>query len=238
MNNEQLIQDYIANRLSEKEKAYVERMLETDLDFKSDFETHKNISKAFKISEAKSLKERFQELEKKSPKQKSLFQRYKHLYLAVASVIIIGFFYNQFSTQTGDELFNSYFDIAPNTYQPITRTENSTNNDAFIAYENGNFLSAENKFETQLKTTDNPNIRFYYASSLLNQSKLDLALKQFQILNQLNFDYYDESLWYTALIYVKKEDFNNAKEYLSRLNNKKSEFKIEERKQLLEKVKN
>ncbi len=95
---------------------------------------------------------------------------------------------------------------------------------------------AENEFETLLEINNNPNIRYYFASSLLNQSKYDLALEQFQILNQLNFDYNDESIWYTALIYIRTEDYDNAKAQLKRLNSKNSVFKAKERKVLLEKL--
>ena len=233
MTTEQLIQNYIANRLSEADKAKVDHLLETDSAFKNEFEAHKDMAVAFKISEAESLKKRFQELDK-GPKQQKL-KISSYLYLAVASMVILGFFYTFYSSPSSDQLYASYFDISPNTYQPVTRTADSTkNNAAFVAYENGNFTIAENEFETLLETTNNPNLLYYYASSLLNQSKFDLALKQFEILNQIDFDYTDESLWYTALIYVKNEDYDNAKAQLKRLKAKNSTFKTKERKALLE----
>ena len=235
MHTEQLIQNYIANSLSETDKAKVDHLLETDSAFKAEFEAYKDMAVAFKISEAESLKKRFQELENRPKKQKLKISNY--LYLAIASMVVLGFFYTVFNTQTSDELYDAYYTISPNTYQPVTRTTDSLkNNDAFVAYENKNFTIAENKFETLLKTTNNPNIRYYYASALLNQSKFDLALRQFEMLNQLDFDYSDESLWYTALIYVKTEDYENAKGQLKRLNAKNSTFKMKERKALLEKL--
>eukprot|EP01093_Parvamoeba_rugata_P006433 TRINITY_DN2014_c0_g3_i1.p1 TRINITY_DN2014_c0_g3~~TRINITY_DN2014_c0_g3_i1.p1 ORF type:complete len:238 (+),score=50.77 TRINITY_DN2014_c0_g3_i1:585-1298(+) len=237
MNNETLIQDYIANRLSTNQRAEVEHLLETDSEFKAEFESHKDMAVAFKISEAESLKRRFQELENTLPKEKSTFKTVKYAAFAIASVLVIGLCYNIFNTTTGNDLFEDYFEISPNTYQPVTRSNNSDkDNTAFIAYENGNYELAENKFETLLKTSENPNIRYYYASSLLNQSKYDLALEQFQILNKIDFDYTDESLWYTALIYIRTEDYDNAKAQLKRLNSKNSVFKTKERKVLLEKL--
>ena len=235
MHTEQLIQNYIANSLSETDKAKVDYLLETDSAFKAEFEAHKDMAVAFKISEAESLKKRFQQLEG-SPKKRQL-KLNSYLYLAIASIVVLGFFYNYFNSLSGDQLFNSYYDISPNTYQPITRgTDHTINYDAFRAYENKNFISAEHEFKTLLETTNNPNIRYYYASSLLNQSKFDLAMEQFKMLNKVDFDYTDESLWYTALIYVKTEDYDNAKAYLNRLKAKNSAFKTKERKVLLEKL--
>ncbi|WP_040279265.1 tetratricopeptide repeat protein [Psychroserpens damuponensis] len=233
MDTEQLIQDYIAHRLSDDDQAKVVRLLETDAEFKAEFQSYKDMSVAFKISEAQSLKKHFQQLDtQENPHKKSNFNRY--LYLAIASIIVFGLFYNLLSTPSGDQLFNSYFDHAQNTYQPITRTSgNNIKNVAFVAYENGNFKTAENEFKTLLQTSKNPSIRFYYASSLLNQAKYELALEQFKILNQIDFDYTNESLWYTALIYVKHEDYENAKAQLNTLNTRASTFKAKDRKALL-----
>lgn len=235
MNNETLIQDYIANRLSTNQRAEVEHLLETDSDFKAEFESHKDMAVAFKIAEAKHLKTHFQQLENTLPKEKSNFKTVKYAALAIASVLVIGLCYNIFNTTSGNDLFEDHFEISPNTYQPVTRSNNSDkDNTAFIAYENGNYELAENEFETLLEINNNPNIRYYYAASLLNQSKYDLALEQFQILNKIDFDYNDESIWYTALIYIRKEDYALAKTYLKKLGNKKSTFKVENRKELLE----
>ncbi|WP_282043840.1 tetratricopeptide repeat protein [Winogradskyella flava] len=239
MDKEQLIQDYIANRLSEKEIAKVENMLKTDVEFNAEFEAHYDITMAFKVSEANAIKQHFKNLEDKSTKKISLTEKYKYVYLAIASLIIIGFFYNNFYTQSGEELFNSNFEIYPNTYQPVTRSTEANNNHApFVAYENNDFITAERDFETLLKTSENPNIRFYYALSLLNQSKFDLALKQFEILDGKEYDYIEESLWFSALIQVKKENDIKAKEKLNQLKILKSAFKSEERKLLLQKLNN
>lgn len=237
MDKEQLIQDYIADRLSEEDKTAVEGLLKTDADFKSDFNTYNDISAAFKDSEAKGLKEYFQELEEKTPRQSGLFYKYKYLYLAIASAVVIAFFYNPFNAQSSVDLFDSNFEIYPNTYQPVVRSSNTDNNIAFIAYENGDFVTAENEFQLLLNVSDNPNIRFYFASSLLNQYKYDLALKEFDRLNTQSHDYSTESLWYTALIHIKKENYTKALRSLEQLNTMNSTFKSEERELLLQKLK-
>lgn len=235
MDSEQLIQDYIANRLSEKERTKVEAMLKTDAEFKSEFDIHYDTTMAFKVSEANTLKQHFKNLESNSTTKTSLIQKYKYIYLAIASMIIIGFFYTNFNKESGEELFNSNFEIYPNTYQPVTRSsESNTSNTAFVAYENSDFSTSENVFASLLKISENPNFRFYYATSLINQSKFNLALKEFKKLNKIDFDYRSESLWYSALISIRNEDYLKAKDYLIELKELDTKFKIEEIKLLLE----
>lgn len=237
MDKEQRIQDYIADRLSKEDRATVEALLKTDVDFQTDFNTYDDISRAFKVSEAKALKDSFKKLEEKSPERTRRVNKYKYLYLAIASAVVIGFFYSIFSTQSSDKLYDSNFEIYPNTYQPVIRSvDTDTNNGGFVAYENGDFLTAENEFQLLLDVSENPNIRFYLAVSLLNQSKFDLALKAFETLNNQTHDYNAESLWYTTLIHIKKENYSKALRSLEQLNIVNSAFKSEERKLLLQKL--
>jgi len=240
MDKEQFIQDYITNRLSESNKEQVHKLLETDEDFKNIFETHNDVTFAYKLSEANSLKARFQELEQRTSKNNSYkSSSYKSLYLAIASIVITGFFYFYNRDISGEELFNSNFEIYPNTYQPVTRsTSQKSSTEAFVAYENSDFELAQLEFEGLLKTNNNVNLKFYYALSLLNQSKFDLALVQLKQLNKSNHDYRAESIWYSALIYLKQEDFENAKSQLEELNNLNSTFKVIERKRILKALHN
>lgn len=240
MDKEQLIQAYIANKLPEPKREEVHNLLETDADFKNAFETHSDVTFAYKLSEAERIKAHFQKLEQEMPKKNSFgFNRYKILYLAVASVLIIGLFYSYNQDVSGEDLFNSNFEIYPNIYQPVTRSTSENNNaEAFVAYENNDFERAEIAFENLLKIDNDINLRFYYALSLLNQSKFDLALEQLEQLYKLNHYYKDEVIWYAALTYLKLEDFENAKSRLEALENHNSTFKSNERKSLLKALQN
>lgn len=237
MNKEQLIQDYIANRLSEKDKAIVGHLLKTDSDFKAELESHEEISMAFKISEADNLKAQFQRLEA-SPQNKNSFKKFKYVYLAIASVLVVSLFYNTFRSPSGNQLFNSNFDVYPNTYQPVVRSNTSNDNKGFVAYENGDYLTAEQEFANLLNASENLNISFYYAVSLLNQAKFEEALTEFKSLNTNTFDYNAESLWYSALIHIKNENYIKAKENLNEMNRLDFGFKSEERDVLLSELKN
>jgi hypothetical protein len=84
----------------------------------------------------------------------------------------------------------------------------------------------------------NPNIQFYYALSLLNQDKFNLALTQFNQLDVDSSDYKPEILWYSSLIYLRLADVENAKNQLEKLKSLDTKFKSEETKQLLKELNN
>jgi tetratricopeptide (TPR) repeat protein len=238
MDKEQYIQNYILGKVSDSDKETFEKLLETDLEFKYAYEDHKDLTAATKLQEAKEIKSKLQELESKNISQvdkKTGFS--KAWYLAIASILLVGFFLTTNTPTSGEDLYKSNFSIYPNTYQPITRgNSKNTSLKAFVAYENSDFEKAELAFEKLLQMEANPNIQFYYAMSLLSQSKYDMALTEFVKLNKTNYEYTSESTWYTALIYLKQEDFKKAKESLERLNTLNSNFKMEERKELLEEL--
>jgi tetratricopeptide (TPR) repeat protein len=235
MNTEQHIQKYIANQLSEADKQEFENKLMSDPDFKLAYEEHQDIVMAYRLFEAETLKTKFQELEEKEYKQENAkFSMSKLWYVAVASVLIIGFFYTTKQSNSAGDLYNSNFSVYPNTYLPVTRGNNdNTSLQAFVAYENKDFEVAEKAFESILEKNENPNIRFYYALSLLNQDKFNLALAQLNQLDVDSSDYKPEILWYSSLIYLHQENVENAKKQLKKLNSLKTKFKSEETKQLL-----
>lgn len=239
MNTEERIHNYINNKLSEEDRKQVEDLLDADPEFKAEFDTHIDVSEAFKISEANTLKEELKALDSTDHSNKTDTKNSrKYIYLAVACVFLLGFFFTFYnSTISGEKLYNSNFEIYPNTYQPVTRgTAVNSNSSAFVAYENGDFKTAEKGFKAQLETTSDANLRFYYGLSLMNQSKLDDALEQFQTIKNQEHDYTEEALWYTALIYLEKEDFSKVKENLQDLNILNSTFNSKKRKLLLQKV--
>ncbi|MCH2194455.1 hypothetical protein [Kordia sp.] len=245
MNKEEFIQDYIADRLSDEDKVRAEELLKTDVELQELYESHLELTAAFQISNDKALKKHLQELDANTIEatdngtKKSNFGMLKRI--AIAAIFIIGAFFaiNQFSAN-GD-IFDSYFEVCPNTYLPITRGTSSPDAtfEAFKSYESGNYLKAEKAFKDLLSSDDNPNIRFYYAMSLLNQEKSGLALKELNILTRntnANFDYQLESFWYVALIQFQQDKLEDAVKNLQVIQRVHPNFKAEEIKSILEKL--
>jgi len=240
MEKEQYIQQYISGKLTDADKKVFEKLLETDIAFQKELKLQQDLVAAFKLQEAREIKATLQDLEFKNINQvnkKTSFS--KVWYLAIASILLVGFFLTNNTTPSGEDLYNSNYSVYPNTYLPITRgySEN-TSLKAFVAYENGDFENAELAFEKLLQMEANPNIQFYYALSLLNQDKFNLALTQFNQLDVDSSDYKPEILWYSSLIYLRLADVENAKNQLEKLKSLDTKFKSEETKQLLKELNN
>lgn len=235
MTHEELIQGYFKNKLSKDNLKYFDRLLESDPDFKVQFEDYQNMNYAFFENEKQDLKDYLKNLD--DDKAVSIKKRYKGSWLryAAASIVIFGLSYTFWVTNSGS-LYDDYFEIYPNVEQPIVRNSNE-NDEAFLFYENANYEKAAESFKSLLETNNNPNIRFYYALSLLNSGNQANANTELKKLSKMNFDYQSESFWYSALIDIKMEDFDAAIKHLEALDNSNSSFKSKERKVLLQKLK-
>ncbi len=235
MTQEEYIQKYLNNKLSDSEAEAFMSRLSTDDTFKSEVDFQRNLIEAFKRSEAQKLKKELIVLSNTEEKKHhaKLFQ--KLIYVAVASALIIGFFYNIITVQSGPKLYADYFEVYPNTYKPVVRG-NADNFEAFQAYENEDFAKAERLLHEMTSNKNNPNLRFYLAIAQLNQNKNKDALNNLMQLENIDYDYKAETYWYIALIHIKNENFNEAIPYLKFLESNPNKFKLEESKLLLQKI--
>ena len=238
MNKEDLLQKYFKNTLSQKEGEHLKSLLETDADFKASFEEYNNFNLAFESHEAGALKSFLKSLDNTDKIQQiKWYKNTKIIYLA-AAILVIALCIPFLVKPDVNNLYNDYFDLYPNVEQPIVRgyeeTEIST---AFKAYEAEEFPAAIDAFQNLLEEDNNPNYRFYYAMSLLNNDQSDLALEELSQLENIDFDYQNEVLWYKALIHLKNNENKQAIAKLNELENSGSSFKSKERKVLLQQLK-
>lgn len=234
MTKDDLLKNYFKKSLSKKDEEEFFMLLDTDRDFKAQYNEYLDFNLAFKSHEANELKDFLKSIDKKSITKKTTRYKKSAFYYAAAAVLVLALCVSFLLKPSSNSLYENYFEVYPNVEQPIVRgSEDTTFTNAFKFYENGDYTSAEKEFETILKTIENPNYKFYYAMSLLNNEKFDKALQQ---LNQIqNSDYEAEINWYKALIYLKKEDVFNATKYLQAIASK-STFKTKEAKILLAKI--
>ena len=234
MNHENLILKYFNKTLSKKEETLISNLLETDATFKVLFNEHENMHMAFKLNEKAHLKNRLKQLDpiEVLPIKKTLNKKLISLALACCLAVVAFYF---FSNNTMS--YHNYFEVYPNVYQPVVRGSESKNNEAFIAYENKNYLKAENDFKAIIKVNNtDANIEFYYAMSLLNQNKFSEAKAVLNKLKNKNHNFKPETLWYAALISINNKDLELAKKELNTLLKLNSDFKKEETKQLLKRL--
>ncbi|WP_299523304.1 hypothetical protein [Winogradskyella sp.] len=237
MDKEDLLKKYFKQTLSEQEQKEFYLLLDTDSDFKVMFEEYSDFNLAFKSHEAEQLKDFLKSIDDQPKIKKTVWYKTPLFYYSAVAILIIALCVPFLMRPSADSLYNDYFDTYPNVEQPIVRgtVKNSAYN-AFDLYENNRFVEAAQKFEVILKDTNNSNLRFYYAMSLLNSSQYDLAQIQLSELDQQDFDYKDETLWYLSLILIKKKQTQEAITKLKELDKSNSPFKSKERKLLLQKL--
>ena len=233
MNNQQLIKKYFNNTLSIDERKRLDMLLENDQDFKREFEEHKSLHRAFEINEAEQLKRKLKDIESNNTSQPPSNSS-KHWFLPMAAMVLVILGLSVYLSFFNTNLYDEYFEIYPNVYQPVVRsTSQSIADKAFVYYENKKYEKAQQSFELLLKSNPNPNIQFYYALSLLNDGKTKKASTEFENLLDTNFEFQPEVYWYYALAEIKLENLDQAKTILQTAENLNFSFKAKERKKIL-----
>lgn len=232
MNTDQHIQDYLHNRMKADERQVFEERLKNDKDFLKNFDEQKAIFKAFKISEAIRLKAKLAAHEKHISSKKRFISKPIIYAIAATFIVLLGssIYFNFFK----QDLYNKYFETFPNVYQPIVRGDSDKSLKAFMYYENNKYTEAQHEFQFILKNEENANIRFYLGLSYLNNNQFKEAISEFEKLNDTNFAFSAETLWYNALAEIKLENKLKAKKLLVILNDKYPNYKTTDVAEILE----
>ncbi|TYB79394.1 tetratricopeptide repeat protein [Bizionia myxarmorum] len=220
MNNQDLIYHYFSNSLTAEQEITFKKLLETDPDFKSEFDYENNLKKAIKSHESDALKTKLQgfESELKTPKNTN----FKFAFLAIAAslLFLMGWFgYNSIFRTNYDNLYASNFTAYPNTAYSITRGDDavSAERDAFVAYETKNYEKALDYFNEIPEADQKKYIPFYKAQSYLIIDNLEKAKPLFIQVVSNKTDFAAESTWYLALIAIKEKNKEQATDYLEKL---------------------
>lgn len=221
MTNQDLLYLYFSKSLTAEQEIVFKKLLETDAEFKAEFEYETSLKKAIKSHESDVLKAKLQDFERTLNSQKRTSFNYTYLAVAASIVLLVGWFgYNAFFGTNYSNLYNANFSQYPNTVYTITRGNdvNTTEREAFVAYETQNFETAIDKFNAISETTAQNYIPFYKAQAYLGLENTDEAKAIFtQIVKGDSSNFVPESIWYLALIAIKEKDGKQAKRYLEKL---------------------
>lgn len=234
MNPENLIHKYFENSLSQEERILFEKLLESDPEFKQEFEFQKQVKNAVTLNEREKLREKLVQIEQNNAPRKIKFL----WYAAACAVFFFGFyvfFFNQ--NVSPDQLYKEYYDAYPNVEHPIVRSEipeNNLKNQAFIAYDHQEFEKSSVLFDSIYAETQEEYALFYRAISLQSLNRTEEAVKIWES-NTWNEKFKDKINWYLALAKLKQNELETAKKLLQE-NLKSNQFKIQETKELLEEL--
>src|SRR5690606_9746743 len=203
MNNQDLLYHYFSNSLTPEQEIIFQNLLETDAEFKAQFEFEKHLKKAIKSHENDRLKSKLQEIESEINLPKLSIFNYRNMAIAASIALLVGWFgYNSLFDTNYNNLYNTNFSAYPNTVYTITRSddEKSVERKAFVAYETKNYIIAIEMFDAIPESTKNSYVSFYKAQAYLGIENTENAKALFEQIVQENDGFVAESIWYLALI--------------------------------------
>jgi tetratricopeptide (TPR) repeat protein len=204
-----------------------------------DLEFDKNLKKAITAEERKCQKTYLQSVEETIQEPKS---KKTNWWIAASIVALIGLsgYFTLFNpSASNEELYSEYFTPYENVVEPIVRNQVELSKKAqiFSQYEQGEYQKAIDGFNqlTVQDSIDVATINFYKANAYLQLKEFEKAKGiLYQVIENGNNEWKEESLWYLALISLKLNDEDTAKAYLQKLEKQnKKVFKNKEVEDLL-----
>lgn len=225
MDKELLLASYFSNRLSEDEEKMFNEFLESDADFKKQFDFEQNLKRAIKNKESQDLKTKLVSFEKEivleTPPSSSK-KSYRYLAIAASIVLLFGLAWMGYvdgSSSKFEDLYAANFQEYPNTVFTITRSDSneSVERQAFVAYESGDYITAIERFNQMPNNKEKSYIDFYRAHSYLNSAAYEKAKEHFKKIIAKEDEFVGESHWYLTMIAIKEEDKKSAIAELKKL---------------------
>ncbi len=222
MDKEDLLYRYFSNELTTEQQKSINQLLKNDLDFKKQFEFERDLKLAIKYKENLNLKAKLKDFEDKLTHQSVSTKSNIKIWAIAASIALLlslGWLgYDNYFKVNYENLYSENFRTYPNTAYTITRgdMDDSSERQAFVAYEAGNFQAAIDNFE-KISDAKKDYIDFYKGQSYLNLNNYEKATTLFKKVITEKQHFTAESHWYLALIYIKEKDKNNAISNLQKL---------------------
>ncbi|RZN82061.1 MAG: tetratricopeptide repeat protein [Winogradskyella sp.] len=229
-------ENYLSKSLSEEEILAFEKKLDSDSEFKKDFETYKELTEFLEHShgDAKATKEfetnlksisnnYFEKQERQvQPLNKSRVFRISQLAIAATVVVFLGLFlFNRFSIPGYEDYSDHYvisLSVRGNVEDVVIKAQN--------AFNEKNYKDAEVHFSEILKTNlDNTEVKLYKAISQIEQDKFEEADAVLKHIATGKSAYKNEALWYAALSKLKQEDYKTCIELLKGLSDDSIHYK-------------
>lgn len=235
-----LFEKYLNKELSKEELTYFDSEMNTNPDFKQEFEIYKNLNTSLQskieneekeIELRKTLTNLGSEFIKDKKKGKLIsMKKLRPLMVAASIALLIGFF-----------LFNNgnpvYSDFANhNQLELIVRSGNNTAiSKAEEAFNNKNYTTAFAQLTIlEEQFPDDIEIKIYKGICLLELDNYSQAEAIFTTISNENSAFKHKATWYKALTYLKQEQFEKCKNTLKTIPESADEFKLA--KKLLKKL--
>lgn len=227
--------NYLSNKLVEEELTSFKKRLQSDTDFKKEFEIYKalnsSLSSKFKNEKGeKALRNTLSNLGSKYIKEEKKgkvisMKRLRPLMVAASIALLIGFF-----------LFNNgnptYSDFSKhNNLEIVVRGDsNDTKLKAEKSFNSKDFSGALKQLTILYNEYPNDvEIQLYKGISLLELNNYSEAETLFETISNGNSVFAPKATWYKALNYLKQEKFENCKRVLQTIPESADEYELAEK---------
>ena len=220
----EIIENYLAGNLEAAQKAQVENRIDKDPSFAQKVSLVKETSEVLKIDVAGFRKDLATIEEEFATNRWSIRRFFKeNSYLmaaAIALIAMVGVSYLiWFQNPPTSELFAANFQIPPENITTRADLESNALTQGLEAYNEQNYLSANEQF-AQVLTSDpnNQAVLFYSGICHLTLSEEQQAIDKFEkIIASGTGEYLTAAKWYLGLTYLKLQDIPQSKVVLEEL---------------------
>lgn len=175
---------------------------------------------------------------KKKAKQKTKKSRVIYFALSTAAVFAVVFSMLNFGNTSGVDLYNSYYESSDLPSFVSRGEEKTLLSKATISFNTLQLDKALQQFTDYIdkKEDVNPLVFIYTGLIKAEQGDIQLAIQQFDLLENSNAIDKSKALWFKALTYLRFEQKPKAKAVLQTIISDSNNFKFKEAKELLEKI--
>lgn len=219
MNEENYIEfdQYLQNELSVEEKIQFEKQLSEDQEMASAFETFKEMQSHLEVKfgfeeERNAFKDNLKTISKEHRKTKKskviAFKPWQYAIAASVAVLVGMFFFQN---------INPNFDDYNNPENAYFIERGDVNENLKLAQDEFNakkYKEAIPYFELILKENKSPEIQYFYAVSLLEDSQFQKAETNLMELKAGTSIYKNKAIYYLALSKLKQKEYKSCKEIL------------------------
>ena len=213
------LKDYLSNNLSKEEKAEIENSLESDPEFKTQFEIHKSLLDGIEYHFDKQLKESFNVHEAKSKKRRL----YQVMGVAASFLLVAVFSYQMLEVSRDDsEIFLKYYRPYYNVVdEPERNSIPADGASAFQLYDKGEYGKAIADLRNEVAINPyNHEASFYLGLSHLAVNQPDSALLYLDKNSGQVSAFSEPAQWYLGLAYLKSGKIEMAKKIFTEISNK------------------
>lgn len=229
--NIELIECFLADRLSKKDRREVEDLLGSDKKFKALFEELSVVIKGVEYSARNELMNKLKKTEKGLPeiqiKPKTVTLKKVKYTLAIAATValLLGSVYTVLISRHSDaknDYLTNYYSPYPNIIHPVQRDEDTGMTEeelAYFYYESEQYDLALEKF-LELKEDTSVNLEntlFYLANIHMALGNYEQAIENFTNLLNDSLVFANQTRWYLSLCYLEEGNVDSAKRQLEQI---------------------